>query len=118
MPAAGHLGLASPGGQRNHLSRSYPQPCFCHFATDAAGRLLVTDTAARDEGGRVLLACLGQPGEDAAAGWRCVAMPHSSWAKGVHIHPFLAPDGKSAFFNSDESGQLQAYMVRGLPTLP
>ena len=119
VPAAGHLGLSSPGdGKRNHLSRSYPQPCFFHFATDAQGRSLVTDTAARDEGGRVLLTRLGKPGEDAAIGWRCVAMPHSSWVKGVHIHPFLAPDGKSAFFNSDESGQLQAYMVRGLPTLP
>jgi hypothetical protein len=31
------------------------------------------------------------------------------------MHPFLSPDGKSAFFNSDESGTLQAYMIRGLP---
>jgi Tol biopolymer transport system component len=35
-------------------------------------------------------------------------------AKGSHIHPFLSPDGRMAFFNSDESGRLQAYMIRGL----
>ena len=34
--------------------------------------------------------------------------------KEAHIHPFLSPDGKLAFFNSDESGVLQADMVRGV----
>ncbi len=33
--------------------------------------------------------------------------------QGADIHPFLSPDGQSGFFNSDESGILQAYMVRG-----
>ena len=118
VPAAEHLGLASPGdGKRNHLSRSYSQPCFSHFSTDLQGQLLVTDTSIKDAGGRVMLTRLGKPGEDAATGWRCIAMPRSSWGKGSHIHPFLAPDGQTAFFNSDESGQLQAYMVRGLPAL-
>jgi Tol biopolymer transport system component len=28
--------------------------------------------------------------------------------------PSVSPDGSMAFFNSDESGALQAYMVRGL----
>jgi len=27
----------------------------------------------------------------------------------------LSPDGTLGFFNSDESGILQAYMLRGLP---
>jgi hypothetical protein len=27
---------------------------------------------------------------------------------------FLSPDGKLVFFNSDETGILQAYMIRGL----
>ena len=31
----------------------------------------------------------------------------------AHIHPFLSPDGLSAFFNSTESGTLHAYMARG-----
>ena len=37
--------------------------------------------------------------------------------KAAHVHPFLAPDGKAAFFNSTESGTLQAYMIRGLAAL-
>lgn len=40
--------------------------------------------------------------------------PKSSCQKEAHIHPFLSPDGSLAFFNSDESGILQAYMLRGL----
>ena len=38
--------------------------------------------------------------------------PRSSWEKGSHIHPFLSPDGRTGFFNSDDGGLLQAYMVR------
>ena len=38
----------------------------------------------------------------------------STFHKNSHIHPFLAPDGKTAFFNSDESGTLQAYAITGL----
>jgi Tol biopolymer transport system component len=30
------------------------------------------------------------------------------------MHPFLSPDGTMGFFNSDESGLLQAYMITGL----
>lgn len=40
--------------------------------------------------------------------------PHSSWKAEAHIHPFLSPDGSMGFFNSDESGTVQAYMIRGL----
>ena len=39
----------------------------------------------------------------------------STWQKDSHTHPFLSPDGKTGFFNSDESGVLQAYMIRNLP---
>jgi hypothetical protein len=31
----------------------------------------------------------------------------------MHLHPFLSPDGSMAFFNSTESGELQAYMATG-----
>jgi Tol biopolymer transport system component len=37
--------------------------------------------------------------------------------KGSHIHPFLSPDGRTAYFNSDESGTLQAYMIRGMEAI-
>jgi len=112
-----HSGIASPAAIRNHLSRSFANPCFSHFATDREGRRLITDAGPRDKGGRVFVANLHEPGEDALSSWTCLASPHSSWKKGAHIHPFLAPDGITAFFNSDESGVLQAYMIRGLEVL-
>jgi hypothetical protein len=40
---------------------------------------------------------------------------HSSFgsAQSTHPHPFFSPDGRMAFFNSDESGHPQVYMVTG-----
>jgi len=38
----------------------------------------------------------------------------STGRKEAHIHSFLSPNAKLAFFNSDESGVLQSYMVRGV----
>ena len=63
---------------------------------------------------RVVVAELGKPGEGVLENLRSVAQPKCSWVKGAHMHPFLSPDGTMGFFNSDESGVLQAYMVRGL----
>ncbi len=117
VPYANHIGTASPGGIRNHLSRDYPKPSFCHFATDADGRRLVTDSSDAEDGRRLFVADLNRPGSDALSSWTCIARPNSSWSKNSHVHPFLAPDGNMAFFNSDESGILQAYMVRGLDAL-
>ena len=112
VAASDHLGLTTPGGLRNDLSRSFAQPSFYHFATDIAGRRLISDTGSRDQGGRVFVADLGTVGADPLANWTCLAHPKSSWAKEAHIHPFLSPDGAHGFFNSDESGVLQAYMLR------
>lgn len=113
-PHAGHAGRNTPGSLRNDLSRSFGNPHFYHFATDKAGARLVTDAAPLDEGGRLFLCELGEPGADAAHNWRYLLNPRSSGRKEAHIHPFLSPDGRMAFFNSDESGLLQAYLVRGL----
>jgi len=113
VPHTGHVGSASPGGVRNHLSRSYPSPHFYHFATDIAGRRLVTDANLHVDGGQICVCALGTPGQDAASSWTCIAQAHGSGGEDVHLHPFLSPDGKTAFFNSDESGVLHAYMIRG-----
>ena len=112
-PHAGHVGLKTPGGIRNDLSRTFLKPHFYHFATDRAGQRLITDAAPLDKGGRLYLAELGEPGKDAARNWRYLLSPKSSGKKQAHIHPFLSPDGQTGFFNSDESGVLQAYLVRG-----
>jgi len=42
-PFAGHVGINTPGGKRNNLSRVFPKPVFHHFATDIAGKRLITD---------------------------------------------------------------------------
>jgi hypothetical protein len=115
LPHSGHLGLKSSAGVRNDLSREFSNPKFYHFATDIAGRRLITDAAPFNEGGRVFMAEFGKAGTDALQRWTYLLNPKSSGAKTAHIHPFLSPDGRLAFFNSDESGILQAYMIRGLP---
>ena len=117
LPAAkaGHLGIKTPGGVRNDLTRNFPNPHFYHFATDIEGRRLISDAQPLSDGGRIYMAELGRPGEDPLTDFRCLVNPKSSCKKGAHIHPFLSPDGKLGFFNSDESGVLQAYMIRGLP---
>jgi len=114
VAASNHRGLAAPNGQRNHLSRSFSQPCFYHFATDNTGRKLVSDTGRQDQGGRIFLADFGEKPLDALSSWTCLAHPRSSWDKQAHIHPFLSPDGTRAFFNSDESGVLQTYIIDNL----
>lgn len=113
-PHAGHLGLATPAGVRNDLTRDLPKPQFCHFGCDAAGERLLSDAGPTDDGGRLFLARLGEPGRDAVTAWRYLLNPRSSWRKEAHVHPFLSPDGTMGFFNSDESGTLQAYAVTGL----
>lgn len=115
-PHAGHVGINTPGGVRNDLSREFPNPHFYHFATDIDGRRLISDAAPFDRGGRIYLADLGTPGKDALQNFRYLLNPKSSCQKHAHIHPFLSPNGAMGFFNSDESGVLQAYMVRGWDT--
>jgi Tol biopolymer transport system component len=113
-PFADHTGIRTPGGVRNDLSRGFPNPHFYHFATDIRGRRLISDAGPFSREGSIWVGDLGKAGEDAIRNWRYLLCPRSSCEKGAHIHPFLSPDGKLAFFNSDESGVLQAYMVRGV----
>jgi len=114
-PHLGGTGSAHPEGVRNDLSRSFlTQPAFCHFGCDAAGDALISDAGPGEDGGRIFLAALGEPGRQAVQSWTYLLNPRSSWRKEAHVHPFLSPDGSMGFFNSDESGALQAYAIRGL----
>ena len=110
----GHVGIDTPGGIRNDLSRDFPDPHFYHFATDIEGTRLISDAGPLNEQASIHVAEFGEPGSDALGNWRYLLSPRSTCHKTAHIHPFLSPDGSLAFFNSDESGILQAYMVRGL----
>jgi len=111
-PFADHIGIATPGGKRNDLSRSFPKPYFNHFGTDSEGQRLITDSGAwpLDRSCSIFIADLAGPGEEAAE-FTYLMSPQSSCGKNTHIHPFLSPDGRFGFFNSDESGILQAYMI-------
>ena len=51
LPDEGHLGLKTPGGIRNDLTREIQEPDFWHFATDAAGTRLISDTGPMDQRG-------------------------------------------------------------------
>jgi hypothetical protein len=110
---AGHAGIGTPGGIRNDLSRGFRNPHFYHFGTDIAGRRLISDGGAFDKTMAIYVGDLGRPGKDAIANFRYLLTARSSCQKGAHIHPFLSPDGTLGLFNSDESGLLQAYLVRG-----
>ena len=113
VPHAGHVGLRTPGGERNDLTRRLPEPDFWHFATDIAGRRLISDSGPRDGGGGLWLGSLPADGRSPVEDWTWLLNPRSTWRKESHIHPFLSPDGRTGFFNSDESGVHQCYMVRG-----
>ncbi len=112
-PHAGHVGIKTPGGVRNDLSRSFPNPHFYHFGKDIAGRRLISDGGPFNKEAQVYVAELGRPGQDPLNNVRCLLRPRSSCKGEAHIHPFLSPDGTMGLFNSDESGLLQAYLVRG-----
>lgn len=113
-PHADHIGINTPGGVRNDLSRDFPNPHFYHFATDIDGKRLISDAGPLDQRAKIYVAELGEPGRDPLKNWRYLLCPKSTCQKEAHIHPFLSPDGSMGFFNSDESGILQAYMVRGI----
>jgi len=111
-PFDGHVGLATPDGMRNDLSRDFPNPRFCHFATDRAGQRFVSDAYTDD--GRWLLytARFGPNPGDPLQDIQFILDTRSS--RKAHPQPFLSPDATKVFFNSDESGVLQAYMLTGV----
>jgi hypothetical protein len=109
----GHSGSQSAGAIRNDLSREFDAPNFSHFATDIEGKRFITDAGPFNKDARLFTSEFGEPGKGALKNWKYLLSPRSSCDKLSHIHPFLSPDGTFGFFNSDESGILQAYMVRG-----
>lgn len=112
---AGHVGLATPGGRRDVLSRHFPKPRFYHFATDDAGRRFISDARIADGAWLLYIGEFAGGAPEALVRWRYILDTGSAVnEKRNHPHPFLSPDGTTGFFNSDESGVLQAYMVRGL----
>lgn len=120
LPAnfVGHLGKRTPGATRNVISDSFPGiPDFHHFQTERTGQLLITDCGPSDEGCTLWLARLDDPGKGPARDWIYLLDIHTANCSAGHPHPFLSPDGSKGFFNSTESGVLQAYMVTNLESI-
>jgi hypothetical protein len=113
-PHTGHVGIKTPGGVRNDLSRDFPNPHFYHFATDIAGKRFISDAGPLNKDAKIYVGEFGAAGQAPLRNWKYLLSPRSTCKKESHIHPFLSPDGTMGFFNSDESGILQAYMIRGL----
>jgi len=111
-PYAGHVGSATPGGWRNDMTRFFASPHFFHFATDIAGRTFISDWRWQDRQA-IYLARFPEDEDAPLEAFAYLCDPGSTWRKESHVHPFLSPDGRMGFFNSDESGTLQAYMMRG-----
>ena len=112
-----HNGRQISGGRRIDLSRNFKEPHFCHFATDMSGAHLITDCGPFQTGGRLFYARLPESEKDAIDNWIYLCSPGHEVSKRTHVHPFLSPDGTMGFFNSAESGLLQAYMITGLDNL-
>ncbi len=119
VPYQGHEGGAEPeeGTIRNEITRSFREPHFNHFATDAEGTRLVSDfrpswDPAAPVQDALWLMELGAPGHGKCHTYRHLLRPGSSWKPGAHVHPALSPDGRTVLFNSDETGETQAYLVR------
>lgn len=110
---AGHVGRNTPGGKRTDISGELSARRFSHFGTDISGERFVTDATA-EPGGEVCVAEIPEDEDAPLFDWTRLVNVRSSLRKETHVHPFLSPDGTRAFFNSDESGILQAYMIAGL----
>ena len=65
-PHADHIGIKTPGGVRNDVSRSFTSPHFYHFATNANGTRLVSDAGTLNRNATLYLAELGTAGTEPA----------------------------------------------------
>ena len=112
-------GIPDAATVRSDLSRNIEKPRFVHFATDISGKKLISDGLNIRRQAPLYIGKLGEFGEPIQDFTYLLEtnplregedpLPASS---NGHVHPFLSPDGKLAFYNSIESGTLQAYMVR------
>ena len=116
VPGAWHVGRHTPGGIRTDLTRDFPNPQFWHFATDIAGRRFIADCG-QAGGGCLYYAHIPEDEDKPLHDFTYLLTPRTDFGGSAHMHPFISPDGATGFFNSDESGVLQAYMIRGLERL-
>ncbi len=116
VPHQGHRGSQSWWAQRNDLTPYGDSAGYNHFGIDRRGRHIVCENR---DGDTVVFARLSAPGETPIEAFTVIAKTdmRQSMRATVDSHPFISPDGRRAFFNSNATGQLQAYMIDGLETL-
>jgi hypothetical protein len=105
---------------RNDITRNLSGVAFGHTAFDLSGNHFVGDWRLATEPGPSADLYLGHLGDepDAALRVRYLLKPRSSYGRcqSTHPHPFLSPDGRRAFFNSDlEQPHPQIWMIDRLP---
>lgn len=110
-PFAQHVGANHPEGRRNILTRSRPDT-YVHFAVDDAGGRLVTDSRHGHNWGLHVARFANEP-DAPLEDWQHLLNTNGSDDNDAHPHPFLSPDGRRAFFNSNETGVPHAYMIQG-----
>lgn len=111
----GHKGARTPRAVRNNLSREFHDPQFHHFGTDRLGMKMISDYWFKQAADHLYLIDLGEPGKEPARQFQYLLDTKTTFNKATQSHPFLSPDGKRAFFNSDETGILKVYMIENLP---
>jgi hypothetical protein len=110
-PETSHKGAKIAGAHWVDVTRGMEKPDFVHFSPDDAGMHVVSDTRRRAS---IMIGTLSAGPEPELKMVRLLDT-HSSFgsAQPTHPHPFFSPDGRRVFFNSDESGKPQVYMVSG-----
>ena len=122
-----HAGKFAPGSWRKDLCGSIEIPFFAHFATDINGNKIIADSCSLDfskhpvdEWRYLYVADIPESFDDNEIKWKPIADSKSLEVNSkdnklygtAHAHPFLSPDGKMGFFNSNESGILRPYMIK------
>lgn len=102
---------------RNDITRSLDQPMCGHTAIDPTGTKFITDMRDMGAPAETTTLHIGTLPDEPNAALRAQYLldPRSTYTRdqATHPHPFLSPDGKRAFFNTDYTGKPQVWMVEG-----
>lgn len=114
-----HLGVNTPDMHRLPLCTHAPDNWFGHFGGDIEGRRIIVDAMNPERQlSRLYLIRLGNLDQGETPGpddWKllgdCLTGNKGPNYGIEHSHPFLSPDGRYAFFNSNVSGILRPYVA-------
>jgi|BioPla2DNA2_1021312.scaffolds.fasta_scaffold31580_2 hypothetical protein len=114
-----HLGVNTPDMHRLPLCTHAPDNWFGHFGGDIEGRRIIVDAMNPERQlSRLYLIRLGNLDQGETPGpddWKllgdCLTSNKGPNYGIEHSHPFLSPDGRYAFFNSNVSGILRPYVA-------